>query len=309
MDKKGLVFDIQGFSVHDGPGCRTLIFLKGCPLHCGWCSNPEGIAPHPEIMYHATECMRDYACIDVCPNKAISVKNKCDFITIDRTKCSECRDFKCVEGCYHNALRVSGFHLTIGELMKKIQRDRQYWGSGGGVTLSGGEPMFQPEFATEILKECYNSYIHTGLETCGYVSWKYYEVALNYLDWIFFDIKHMDPEIHKKGTSVSNKLILENAKRIASHGSYRVIFRMPIIPGFNDSIENIAATARFIRNIGKEEVNILPIHHLGSTKYELLGMKYTYKAIKPPTLEKMKEIKEIFEIYSIKCYIGSLTPF
>ena len=119
----------------------------------------------------------------------------------------------------------------------------------------------------------------------------------------------MDPEIHKKGTSVSNKLILENAKRIASHGSYRVIFRMPIIPGFNDSIENIAATARFIRNIGKEEVNILPIHHLGSTKYELLGMKYTYKAIKPPTLEKMKEIKEIFEIYSIKCYIGSLTPF
>jgi pyruvate formate lyase activating enzyme len=169
--------------------------------------------------------------------------------------------------------------------------------------------MFQPEFTTEILKECHDSYIHTGLETCGYVSWRYYKEVLNYIDWIFFDIKHMDPEIHKKGTGVSNKLILENAKRIASQGSYRMIFRMVIIPGFNDSLENITATAEFVRKIGKEEVNILPIHHLGSTKYELLGMKYTYRTIKTPNLERMEEIKEIFGTYSIKCYIGGLTPF
>ncbi|MCK4544301.1 glycyl-radical enzyme activating protein [candidate division WOR-3 bacterium] len=300
-DEKGLLFDIQGFSVHDGPGCRTLIFLKGCPLHCRWCSNPEGIASHPEIMYYKTECVKDHACVDVCPTGSISFKNKGDFITIDRVKCSECIDFKCVGECNHNALRVSGFYSTVGELVEKIQRDRQYWGSGGGVTLSGGEPMFQPEFTTEILKSCYDSYIHTGLETCGYVSWKYYEKVLNYIDWIFFDIKHMDPEVHKKGTGVSNKLILENAERIASRRNYRMIFRMPIIPKFNDSVENITATAKFIREIGKEEVNILPIHHLGSTKYELLGMKYTYKAVKSPNLERMEKIKNIFETYSIKC--------
>lgn len=308
-DEKGLLFDIQGFSVHDGPGCRTLIFLKGCPLHCRWCSNPEGIASHPEIMYYKTECVKDHACVDVCPTGSISFKNKGDFITIDRLKCSECIDFKCVEECDHNALRVSGFYLTVRELVKKIQRDRQYWGSGGGVTLSGGEPMFQPEFTTEILKSCYDSYIHTGLETCGYVSWKSYEKVLNYIDWIFFDIKHMDPEIHKKGTGVSNKLILENAERIASRRNYRMIFRMPIIPKFNDSVENITATAKFIRKTGKEEVNILPIHHLGSTKYELLGMKYAYKGVKSPNLERMEEIKNIFETYAIKCYIGSYTPF
>lgn len=193
--------------------------------------------------------------------------------------------------------------------MKKIQRDRQYWGAGGGITLSGGEPMFQPEFATKILKECYDAYIHTGLETCGHIPWKHYEEALNYLDWIFFDIKHMDPEIHKKGTNVSNKLILENAKRIASIGSYRMIFRVPVIPGFNDSVENITATAKFIRKTGRKEVNVLPMHHLGSTKYDLLGMEYTYNAIKPPNWGRMEEIKDIFEAYSIKCYINGFTPF
>jgi glycyl-radical enzyme activating protein len=193
--------------------------------------------------------------------------------------------------------------------MKKIQRDRRYWGPGGGVTLSGGEPMFQPEFTTEILKACYDSYIHTALETCGHAPWKYYEKALNYIDWVFFDIKHVDAEAHKKGTGVSNQLIFENAERIASHGSYRLVFRMPVIPGFNDSVENITATAEFIRKAGKEEVNLLPIHHFGSTKYELLGMKYTCEDIKPPGSEKMRDIEKIFDAYSIKCYIGSLTPF
>jgi len=206
-------------------------------------------------------------------------------------------------------LRIAGYHITVEELIKKIQRDRQYWGTGGGITLSGGEPLFQPEFAIDILKQCYDSYIHTALETCGYVSYKVYEYALNYVDWIFFDIKHMNSEIHQQGTGVANELILENATRIAEQGNYRMIIRMTIIPGYNDSSKNVVATAKFLKKIGLEEVNILPLHHLGTSKYELLCKEYTYSDIKSPRLEKMDEIKRIFEAYSIKCYFGNFTPF
>lgn len=193
--------------------------------------------------------------------------------------------------------------------MKKIQRDRQYWGTGGGITLPGGEPLFQPEFAIEILKQCYDSYIHTAVETCGYVQYKVYEEVLNYLDWLFFDIKHMNSKIHQNGTGVPNELILENASRIAAKGNCRLIIRKTIVPGFNDSAENINATANFMKKIGLEEINILPLHHLGFSKYELLGKKYTWQNIKSPGLEKMEEIRKMFEGYSIKCYIGSFTPF
>ena len=309
MKENGLVFDIQGFSVHDGPGCRTVVFMKGCPLHCGWCSNPEGVVPHPEIMYYSTKCTKEYSCVDACLRHAISFKSKGDFIAIDRTKCRDCKDFHCIESCNHNALQVSGYYITTEELMKKIQRDRQYWGAGGGVTLSGGEPLFQPEFTTKILKKCSESNIHIALETCGYAPWKNYEEALKYVDWVFFDIKHMNPEMHKKGTGVSNTLILKNAEKIASFGNYRLIFRVPIIPSFNDSPENLTATALFIKKLGRSEVNVLPMHRLGSSKYELLGKQYSCKTIKPPGTQKMEEVKEIFEAHTIACYIDSFTPF
>jgi pyruvate formate lyase activating enzyme len=309
MNKKGIIFDIQGFSVHDGPGCRTVIFLKGCPLRCGWCSNPEGTQTRPEIMYYKSDCMRDYVCINGCQHHAVSFKNKGDFISINRMICKKCTDIQCLRACHQNALRIAGYHITVEELMKKIQRDRQYWGTGGGITLSGGEPLFQSEFAIGILKQCYDSYIHTALETCGYISYKVYEYALSYIDWIFFDIKHMNSEIHQKGTGLPNELILENASRIAAQGDYHMIIRMTIIPGFNDSSKNVAATAKFIKKIGLEEVNILPLHHLGTSKYEQLGKKYTYNEINSPGLEKMEEIKRIFEEYLIKCYVGSFTPF
>ena len=309
MNKKGILFDIQGFSVHDGPGCRTVIFMKGCPLRCGWCANPEGLISFPEIMYYNSECIKDHLCIGSCSHRAMSIKNNGHFISIDRTKCRDCTDFTCVSACPQNALRIAGYHITVDELMKKIQRDRQYWGAGGGITLSGGEPLFQPDFAIEILKQCYDSYIHTALETCGFVSYKVYERALKYVDWIFFDIKHFNSEIHQKGTGLPNELILENATKIAGQGNYRMIVRMTIIPGYNDSLNNISATAEFIKKNGLEEVNILPLHHLGTSKYELLGKEYTYNEIKPPRSERMEEIKCIFEEYSIKCYIGSFTPF
>ena len=309
LNKKGIIFDIQGFSVHDGPGCRTVVFLKGCPMRCGWCANPEGLLSLHEIMYSKSECVRDYHCIKACPHYAISIKNKGDFVSINRTICKDCTDFKCVSECNQNALRVAGYNITVEELAKKIQRDRQYWGSGGGITLSGGEPLFQHEFATEILRQCYDAYIHTAIETCGYVPYKFIKDALKYIDWLFFDIKHINSTIHQKRTGVPNKLILENATRIAAQHNLRMIFRMTIIPGYNDSLKNVTATAKFIKGMGQEEVNILPLHHLGKSKYELLGKEYNYDGIESSTLEKMEEIKRIFEVNAVKCYIGSFTPF
>jgi pyruvate formate lyase activating enzyme len=309
-DKKGLIFDIQGFSVHDGPGCRTLIFLKGCPMRCRWCCNPEGIDPHIQVMYHQQRCAKDYACKKACKYQAIHIESPGAPVTIDRTSCYKCTGFNCTAACEYSALDLSGYYMTVEELMKKIQNDRNYWGASGGVTLSGGEPLFQYEFTRTILQQCYDSYIHTALETSGFAPWEHLEIILDYIEWIFYDLKHMDPRMHRIGTGQSNKLILDNARKIAAQKEYRLIFRMPIIPGFNDSLQNIIATAEFINNIGGTEINILPMHHLGSSKYDLLGLKYYYEDnLNTPSIEQMKEIRDLFTDYSIKCFIGSDTPF
>lgn len=310
MEKlKGLLFDIQGFSVHDGPGCRTVIFLKGCSLHCPWCSNPEGINPFPEIMYYEERCMKiDYSCTNACPT-AISINKSGDVISIDRNQCVHCSEYKCVESCVYDAIKKVGFWTTVEELMKRIQRDRNYWGQSGGITLSGGEPLIQHSFVKELLKTCHNSYIHTTLETCGNVPWEYFKESLDYIDWIFYDIKHMDSKIHKKATGVSNELILENAHKIAKLGNHRIIFRMAVIPGYNDTAENITATAKFLQKIGKDEINILPFHQLGSSKYQFLGKRYECADLQPCPKEKLEELKEIFTAHNIKCYVGNHTPF
>ena len=309
-DEKGLIFDIQGFSVHDGPGCRTVIFLKGCPLRCRWCCNPEGLDPHVQVMYYVDRCLKDYACRNACKSHAIDIERIGEPVSIDRKICNQCIDFECTGACDHNALNTSGYYMTVEELMEKIQKDRQYWGSKGGVTLSGGEPMFQPEFTRAVLKQCYDSYIHTAMETSGYAPWRHFEKVLDYLDWIFFDLKHMDSDMHLIATGHSNKLILNNARKIASKKEYKLVFRMPIVPGFNDSVENLIATAEFMNSIDMREINILPLHHLGSSKYDLLNFKYYYKEnLITPTPIQMKTIKAIFSDHSIECYIGSNTPY
>ncbi|MCK4717370.1 MAG: glycyl-radical enzyme activating protein [Thermoplasmata archaeon] len=308
-EKRGLIFDIQGFSVHDGPGCRTLVFLKGCPLRCGWCSNPEGIDPFRELMYSQSQCIGDYACRDACKSQAIQAGQEGGPIVIEREQCQRCSDLECVDACDHNALRVAGHYTTVAELMNKIQRDRAYWGTGGGITLSGGEPMFQHEFTGAVLRRCYESYIHTAMETSGYAPWKHYQEVLPDLDWLFFDLKHMDPDMHKGGTGVSNELILDNARKIASEGECRLIFRMVMIPGFNDSLENLTATAEFMHSIDKKEINILSLHHLGSSKYDMLGREYPFRDRKGASSERMEEARAFFVNRSIECWVGSNTPF
>jgi glycyl-radical enzyme activating protein len=263
------------------------------------------------MMYSPRRCRKEtYSCIGACPEGAISVKMAGQYPIFDRAKCARCEHFSCTKGCYNGALRVVGRCVTVQELMETIHRDRAYWGSGGGVTLGGGEPLAQPEFTLSLLKELHDAYVHTAMETCANVPWARLEKALQYLDWIFVDIKHMDPEKHREETGVSNELILRNIERMAAlEKSPRMILRIPVVPGYNDSDENVLDTAEFLGKIGRHEVNLLPFHRLGVSKYEQLGMKYAYEDTQPPTAEKVDEITKLFEQNGISCYVGSDTPF
>jgi len=303
----GTLFDIQGFSVHDGPGCRTLIFFKGCPLSCTWCSNPEGKNRFPEPLYQARKCTLDMLCAKACPHHAITLVSGA--LVIDRSKCGACTTFDCTEACCTGALQKGGYEITVNELYLLIQRDRQYWGSRGGITLTGGEPFFQPEFTLELLQRCYSAYIHTAAETCGNIPWKNIATSLPYLEWIFFDLKHMDPQRHRQMTGASNRLILKNASDIAKEFSGRMVFRMPLIPGFNDDNENISATISFIKSTGRNEINILPLHHLGREKYALLGLPYYTENFDHPGHQLLHDITTRFLESGIHCYPGNQTPF
>lgn len=308
MAEKGLIFDFQGFSVHDGPGCRTVIFFKGCPLNCRWCCNPEGISAFPELMYYKSRCRVDLDCVIICPSKAINFNN--ERILIDRKKCRDCLDHPCVKTCTHNALSWLGEYCSLEELMVKLKRDRQYWGSRGGVTLSGGEPMFQFEFVHRLLKNCYDSYMHTAMETCGFAPWKQYEQVIPFLEWIFFDLKHLDDQTHKSATGVGNKLILENARRLAeAEKDYRLVFRLPLVKEFNDSPEHLSKIVEFLHQLGKTEINLLPQHHLGNSKYSILDLPYSYPKHQIHEEAKLSELADLFAKNGVTAYLGSDTPF
>jgi pyruvate formate lyase activating enzyme len=310
----GCIFDIQGFSVHDGPGCRTVVFMKGSTMSCIWCSNPEGIKPYPIPLYNAEKCIYDGLCVKACDKlSAVSIQqstfSNLDELIINRNLCKDCNGYKCAEACNTGALKIAGYYITVDELFQRLERERDYWGKDGGMTLTGGEPFNQPEFALEILMKCYKSYIHTAIETCGNVPWKYYEEAINYIDWIFYDIKHINNQKHKEWTGVDNKLILKNAEKFAKLFKGRIIIRIPLIPGFNDSEKELSDIADFMNSVGLKEVNILPVHHLGKEKYKLLGLNY-YNNL--PTSSFQLPSSGYFEIFfkkGLTCYEGYKTPF
>ena len=305
----GTIFDIQGFSVHDGPGSRTVVFLNGCSLDCNWCANPEGKYAYPIPLYNAVKCNFDSACANICSYAAITVLDKS--LVIDRERCKKCTEYLCVEECCTSALRIAGYNKTLDEVFEIIQRDRQYWGADGGITLTGGEPFFQPVYANELLKRCYSSYIHTAIETCGNVPWQHIESSLPYLDWIFFDIKHLNSEKHIEGTGRDNKLILENIRRISSDFSGRLIFRMTVIPAYNDSEQHAADMAGFLFALpgNTKEINLLPVHHLAKEKYKMLGQNYFDESLKTVSSKKMESLKTVFKAKGVECYIGDDTPF
>ena len=266
-DISGVVFNIQRYSIHDGPGIRTTVFLKGCPLSCTWCQNPESQSRDPEIMINKNLCTVCGRCVSECENDAISLSEECS--VTDRAKCLCCG--QCVEICLNDARKLSGTMMTVGEVVKEVLKDQKFFkSSGGGVTISGGEATFQPEFAIAILRECKKSGLHTAIETCGYTSWEVLERFFECTDLVLFDIKHIDNEAHKKGTGMSNEKILENAAKMANIKAIRI--RVPLIPGFNDSEQDIRMIAAYTATLPNEvEVDLLAYNPLGEGKFESLG--------------------------------------
>ena len=305
--ERGNIFDIQGFSVHDGPGCRTLIFMNGCTLRCAWCSNPEGFHVSSALMYHEDLCIRCGNCVASCNFNAVTLTDH--QITLDRHYCQECPDHPCTTTCYSGALKLSGKKYSVEEVFAIVQRDREYWGQSGGITLGGGEPLLQIDFAEALLSRFYDAYIHTAIETCGNVSWENFERVLPYLDWIFFDLKHPEIQMHHQFTGFGNQQILHNAVQLAKNFFGRIIFRMPLIPGFNDAETYIRQTAEFLNSINRKEIHVLPLHHLGRQKYEYLGIEYPAKDIQVPSPEKLNSVKQLFTDLGIRCYLGYDTGF
>lgn len=313
--KKGLIFDIQGQSVHDGPGSRTLVFLTGCYLRCQWCANPEGMLPGQKIRYFAKKCKYNHLnckrCLEACPKNAIKeTGDKERPLIIDRNICKECQTHDCVKACYHDSIIVCSEWKTVDEVMKILNRDRFYWGDVGGVTFSGGEPFYQVEFLKELVKRCKNAYIHTAIETSAHVNTETFLDVMKNIDFAFIDIKHMDSDKHKEKTGVGNELILKNISELAkSDWKGRLVLRTPIIKDYNDNEENMHKTADFMDANGLYEINILPFHPYGESKWEQLGLEYPYSNVKAYPEEGLKKLQQIFLNRSIACYTGSDTPF
>jgi pyruvate formate lyase activating enzyme len=298
---KGLIYDIQRFAIHDGPGIRTLVFMLGCPLKCLWCSTPQTQKPSPEILYIEVNCKKCLRCVDECPEKAITFSD--EKIKIDRKLCNACG--QCVDVCPNQALKLVGKQKTVEELYEDIMKDNNFYRrSGGGVTIGGGEATMQQEFVTALLKKCKGMYIHTAMETCGYVKWEELEKILEYIDLLYFDIKHMDSRIHKELTGVPNELILENAKKASKMRP--IIIRIPLIPGYNDSEENLLKTAKFAANLGENllRVELLPYHKFGIGTYEQLGRIYELKDVEPASEEYMLKLKKLIESCGVKAQVG-----
>jgi pyruvate formate lyase activating enzyme len=258
---KALLFDIQRFSIHDGPGIRTTLFFKGCPLHCLWCQNPESHKPNREISFYKERCARCFSCLAVCPEGSIlEGEDK----RIDHQTCTTCG--KCVSACVYEALRLMGTEWDGPALLDEVLKDRDYFeDSGGGVTLSGGEPALQSEFLFSFLPLVRAEGLHVTMETCGLCTWEELKALLPYLDLIYFDLKFMDSEGHKKLTGSLNGMILQNFQKLAASFPH-LEARMPIVPSLNDEEKNIRETAHFLKKNHKDFIHLLRYHPMGEAK-------------------------------------------
>lgn len=304
----GNVLRIEKTSIHDGEGLRTVVFLKGCPLKCLWCSTPESQKPCAEIGYIRGKCILCGICLSVCPRGALSIDEEKDMVLIDRDKCDGC--MLCVKKCPSSALKGYGVRMTSNQVIHEISKDEVfYFHSGGGVTISGGEPFEQAEFVREILSGCRERGINRALETSFFSSWEKIESILPLLNLLYVDLKHVDPEQHKKLTGVDNGMVLENIKRAdASPYDFDLVIRTPLIPGLNDSDDAIRRSAEFVKGLKKIRfMEFLAYHRLGTETYKNMGLEYPLQEIRTPSLDFMKVKATIFkEIASVPVKINGI---
>lgn len=280
--EKGLIFNIQKYSIHDGPGIRTLVFFKGCPLACKWCSNPEGIVGYEELSYKKSKCITiDQCgfCLKSCPINAIQ-RDESGIAKIDRHSCSNC--MHCVTVCPSKAIEQIGHWMTVEEIIAEVTSDSAFYSrSGGGMTLSGGEPLLQADFVVKLLQAAHEEGLKTAIETTGCVPWDQAKLVFSELDFIHMDIKSLDSDKHKAYTGRDNTLILENFTKLCqTFPNKPIIARTPVIPGFNDTLEDLQAIADFINKVGKHHLHLqyelLPFHNFGSSKYEFQDKPYAF---------------------------------
>jgi pyruvate formate lyase activating enzyme len=283
-----LTFNIQQFSTEDGPGIRTTVFMKGCPLRCVWCHNPEGMSPHLDLVWYDARCIAARECLRVCPENALTLTPA--GMMIDRKRCTVCG--KCAEACPASALEIIGKEWAADELMTELLKDKVFYEtSGGGITFSGGEPMMQTDFLREILPRCKNAGLHIALDTCGAISPERYQRVIEWIDLALFDLKIMDGERHRAATGIGNELILNNARLLSMRGVPMWI-RTPIIPGYTDDRANIESIARFIRDElpTVERWDLLAYTNLGKPKYHRLDLPYALENVSLLTREEMEAV-------------------
>jgi len=286
----GSVLRIERTSIHDGQGLRTVLFLKGCPLRCRWCSTPESQRPDPQKGYALDRCVGCGICVDSCPVGALSMSEDGRKVRTDSSKCRNC--FTCVAKCPQRAWKKYGSVMSVGEAVREISKDEIFFfHSAGGVTISGGEPLSQPDFVSEVLRECRERGIDTAIETSFYAPWENIEKILPWLNVLYVDIKHMDQKLHQEFVGRDNSLILDNIRQVdQSPYPLGIIVRIPMIPGLNDSDLNLSRTAEFCKSLKKlKEVELLPYHRLGMETYRNLEMDYPLKDLIPPSAERILE--------------------
>jgi pyruvate formate lyase activating enzyme len=294
----GTVFSIERYAVHDGGGIRTIVYLKGCPLCCLWCANPEGQAARPEVFVFPERCIACDRCGAVCPQGVAGPG-----AGRPPTACEGCG--RCAEACPADARRLFGRTMTVEEVLQVVRKDRAFYRrSGGGVTLSGGEPTLQAEFSEALLATCQGQGLDTAIETCGYTSFTSLARLAAHLDLILYDLKHMDREAHRRLTGVPNDRILDNLTRLGAMG-VPVLVRVPVIPGYNDGPENLTATAAFVTAVPSvRAMELLPYHNYGSGKYAHCGREYPLPEVRLPSRERMRELAAIVEAAGVPCRVG-----